>query len=337
MEEIRIGKLLRNYIRDRRKVILMFILYELIFYIICFLYQLDNLPKLLYGFYLSVFISLCYGSWDFWNYRKHINEINEVIMNMENMMGLLPSAVSLQEIQYQKMAKSLFAERQQLLFNAELKMTEMTDYYTLWAHQIKTPIAAMKLLLQSDEKNGTTYALLEELFKIEQYVEMVLHYLRLESMSSDLHFKEYELRDIVSQAVKKHAVLFINSKLSFTMEDFSCIVVTDEKWLMFVIEQLISNAVKYTARGNISVYMENSREGKRLIIEDTGIGIRKEDLPRIFERGFTGYNGRLDKKSTGIGLYLCKQILDKLSHKIEVVSEVGKGTKVCIDFSQQEL
>lgn len=335
MKNMPIGKVLFHYFKERRKVIVMFVLYQLIFCLVCALYQLDNLPKLLYAAWICVFISLWYGIWNFTKYRRHIDKIDEASINIEDLPNLLPQAGSLQENRYQEIAKSLFDKCQQLLFNADLRQTEMIDYYTLWAHQIKTPIAAIKLLLQNDEKQGISYTLLEELFKIEQYVEMVLHYLRLESMSADMLFKEYELRSIVNQAIKKHSILFINSKLSLNMEAFSCTVVTDEKWLLFVIEQIISNAVKYTPHGSISVYMEKDSEKKLLIIEDTGIGIRSEDLPRIFERGFTGYNGRLDKKSTGIGLYLCKQILDKLSHKIEVQSELGKGTRVSIDFSQQ--
>ena len=335
MRKMSLGELIRIYLMDRRKIIGMFVLYELIFCSIYSLYRLDNFLKLLYGVLISVFIGLCYGAWDFWHYKKRTDEISRVLKNVENLPELMPPAASLPESLYQELARALFDERQQLLFNADLKATETADYYTLWVHQVKTPIAAMKLLLQNTDKQSDSYALLQELFKIEQYVEMALHYLRLESMSSDMLIKEYELREIVSQAVKKHAVLFINSRLSFNMGEFNCTITTDEKWLLFVIEQLITNAIKYTPRGSISIYMDPNPDKKLLIIEDTGIGIRQEDLPRIFERGFTGYNGRLDKKSTGIGLYLCKQILDKLSHRIKVDSEVGKGTRVCIDFSVQ--
>jgi len=196
----------------------------------------------------------------------------------------------------------------------------------------------------------------EELFRIEQYVEMVLYYQRLDSINSDFLFKEYELRELVNQAVKKHSMFFINSRLKLNMEEFSCKILTDEKWLQFVVGQVLSNALKYTPRGSITIRLEKARnsnlprtpENTRgdakaippedtesyayLIIEDTGIGIRPEDLPRIFERGFTGYNGRLDKKSTGIGLYLSKKILQKLSHTIKVTSEAGKGTRVAIGF-----
>lgn len=325
--------MLLQYVRDRRKVILMFLLYQLIFSAICALYQLENLDKLLYGVYISIFISLCIGVWDFTEYADRIAKTEEICSNLENVIELLPQATDRKETQYQEIIRGLYEEMQQLQFNTNLKESEMKDYYSLWAHQIKTPLAAMRLMLQNDEKEISSYALQEELFKIEQYIEMVMHYLRLESMSSDMILREYRLKDIVNQAVKRNAVLFINSKLSIDIRDFDCRVITDEKWLLFVIEQLITNAVKYTPVGGITISLEKNNNKEWLVIQDTGIGIKSEDLPRIFEKGFTGYNGRFDKRSTGIGLYLCKQVLDKLSHRIEVFSEVGRGTKACIDVS----
>lgn len=325
--------MLLQYVRDRRKVILMFLLYQLIFGAICALYQLENLDKLLYGVYISIFISLCIGVWDFTEYADRIAKTEEMCSNLENVIELLPQATDRKETQYQEIIRGLYEEMQQLQFNTNLKESEMKDYYSLWAHQIKTPLAAMRLMLQNDEKEISSYALQEELFKIEQYIEMVMHYLRLESMSSDMILREYRLKDIVNQAVKRNAVLFINSKLSIDIRDFDCRVITDEKWLLFVIEQLITNAVKYTPVGGITISLEKNNNKEWLVIQDTGIGIKSEDLPRIFEKGFTGYNGRFDKRSTGIGLYLCKQVLDKLSQRIEVFSEVGRGTKACIDVS----
>ncbi len=326
-------EIFQQYVRDRRKVILMFLLYQIIFCIICALYQMENLDKLLYGVYISIFISLCIGVWDFIGYVDRVGKTLEIYSNLENVIEMLPHATDLKERQYHKIIKDLYEQMQQLQFKTNLKESEMKDYYSLWAHQVKTPLAAMRLMLQNDEKEISSYALQEELFKIEQYIEMVLHYLRLENMSSDLILREYRLKDIVNQAVKKNAVLFINSKLSIDIRDFDCKVITDEKWLLFVIEQLITNAVKYTPAGGITISLEKNNNKRWLVIQDTGIGIKAEDLPRIFEKGFTGYNGRFDTRSTGIGLYLCKQVLDKLSHKIEVFSEVGKGTKACIDVS----
>lgn len=325
--------ILQKYIRDRLKVILMFILYQIIYCAICALYQMENLDKLLYGIYISIFISLCIGIWDFTRYFDRIGKTREISSNLENAIEMLPQATDLKEKQYQEIIMGLYVEMQQLQFKTSLKESEMKDYYSLWAHQIKTPLAAMRLILQNDDREISPYALQEELYKIEQYIEMVLHYLRLESMSSDMILREYRLKDIVNQAVKRNAVLFINSRLSIDIRDFDCKVITDEKWFLFVIEQLITNAVKYTPGGGITISLEKNNNEAWLVIQDTGIGIKAEDLPRIFEKGFTGYNGRFDKRSTGIGLYLCKQILDKLSHRIEVFSEVGKGTKACIDVS----
>lgn len=218
----------------------------------------------------------------------------------------------------------------------------MTDYFTLWTHQIKTPIAAMYLLLQQEipeqDRSQEIHFMKQyfiqkreiesELFKIEQYVEMVLQYLRLNSSVNDFVLQEYELDGMVRQAVRKYAPMFIRRKLSLHYEPLQVKAVTDEKWLTFVLEQILSNAIKYTSAGDIFVRME----GGCLVVEDTGIGILPEDLPRIFDKGYTGYNGRSDKKASGIGLYLVKKILEKLGHKILIESEPGKGTKVKLLF-----
>ena len=163
---------------------------------------------------------------------------------------------------------------------------------------------------------------------------MVLGYLRIESISSDLVLSQYYLSDVVKQAIRKYATIFIGQKITLDFKEMDCMVLTDEKWLVFVIEQILSNALKYTKSGTISIYMEAE---KTLVIKDSGIGIASEDLPRVFEKGFTGFNGRMDKKSTGIGLYLCKKILNKLSHKITITSQIDLGTMVRIDLSSVKI
>ena len=204
----------------------------------------------------------------------------------------------------------------------------------MWAHQIKTPISAMRLLMQANGAEGNR-DLMDELFKIEEYVGMALGYVRSESMSSDLLLRRCALDGIVKQAERKYAPLFIAKKISLRFEDTGVQVVTDEKWLLFVLEQLLSNALKYTKKGSISIYMAESAP-KTLVIEDTGIGIRAEDIPRVFERGYTGYTGREYTRSTGIGLYLCRRILTKLGHTIVIESEVGRGTRVLLDLQEYE-
>ncbi len=203
------------------------------------------------------------------------------------------------------------------------------DYYTLWMHQIKTPIAAMNLMLgegQTPIKN--------ELFKIEQYVEMALTYLRLNSPETDYVFAEAKVDDIIKKALRKYANLFIMKKISLTYEPTQECALTDEKWLQFVIEQLLSNAIKYTKEGGrITIACE---EGL-LSVSDTGIGIAKEDLPRVFDKGYTGFNGRSHEKSTGIGLYLVKKATEKLGNPIAIESAIGIGTTVILNLKRDNL
>ena len=204
------------------------------------------------------------------------------------------------------------------------RQADMLHYYTLWVHQIKTPIAALRLLLQSQPGAGED-AMAQELFKIERYVEMVLGYLRLETAGTDLQLERCPLRPIVAQAAKKFAPQFIYKGLALHLGDLDAQVLTDEKWLLFVLEQLFSNAVKYTHTGGVTVTLE---ENHVLLMEDTGVGIGAGDLPRVFQRGFTGHNGRLDKTATGLGLYLVKRTLDNLQTPIEIDSSPGRGTRV---------
>ena len=171
---------------------------------------------------------------------------------------------------------------------------------------------------------------------MEQYVQMALQYLRMERMNTDLVFEKQELDALIHQAVRKYAPLFIRRKIALQYEDVHCQILTDEKWLEFVLEQVLSNALKYTRRGKIKIYMD-PQNPKTLVIEDTGIGIAPEDLPRVFERGYTGYNGRTDKRSTGIGLYLCRRICRKLGHEMTRTSVPGKGTVVRLFLEEKKL
>ena len=233
---------------------------------------------------------------------------------------------------YTRLIRALGEEKTRAAGAMDLRRREMEDYFTLWAHQIKTPIAAMRLILQTRPENSAG-ELSQELFRVEQYVEMVLNYLRLDSDSTDFVFKTCDLDGIIRQCVRKYAKQFIRKKISLEYGGTEVQVLTDEKWLCFVIEQLLSNALKYTNTGSIRIFTQ----GETLVIEDTGIGIAPEDLPRVFEKGYTGYNGRTDKKATGIGLYLCKRILQKLGNEISISSVVGQGTSVSIDLRREEL
>lgn len=263
-------------------------------------------------------------------YRKH-EEFVRLRTLPDSLCDQLSVYGSMEDGDYRELISLLIMREKEIRREYDASVRDMVDYYTIWVHQIKTPIASMRLTLESED-NPYSRRLKEDLFRIEQYVDMVLAYLRLDSFSTDYVFKEYELDSIVRQAVRKISGQFIGSgiKLNFTPSDLS--VITDRKWLSFVIEQLLSNALKYTPRnGSISIFME---EPKILCIRDTGIGIAPEDLFRIFEKGYTGYNGRRDKKSSGLGLYLCHRICEALGHEISVDSRPDEGTTVRLGLMQ---
>lgn len=213
---------------------------------------------------------------------------------------------------------------------AETRRGETVAYYTAWVHQIKTPIAAMRLTLQGEDTPAAR-RLTAELGRIEQYVDMVLTYLRLEEGGSDYVIRPCSVDEVVRAAVRRFAGEFIDRRIRLDYEPVQWETVTDGKWLTFVVEQLLSNALKYTGQeGAIRIY----RRGDELCIADTGIGIAPEDLPRVFQMGYTGQNGRLDRRSSGIGLYLCRRICGNLRHGIRMESVPGKGTTVYLTLGR---
>lgn len=338
-------EIVKAYIKEHIRHAAAYILSMLVLFLLAGLYGYeDAIANMSYALVIIFFFGSVYAVYDFIRYRKKCLKLAETVQKEGARESSLPAADNLGEAIYQQIISAGGEEMRRMVTEYDEKKQDMEDYYTMWIHQIKTPIAAMHLLLEDVQEAGISTAgkqAAEELFKIEQYAEMALHYARLDSLSSDLSFKKIEIHQVVKQAVRKYAVLFIGSGLSFSLEDFSCKAVTDDKWIGFVIEQILSNAIKYTKKGGISIYGANERGERQtgtvtdIVIEDTGIGIRKEDLPRIFERGFTGYNGRMDKKSTGIGLYLCSQIMGRLNHTIRVESREEEGTKILLGFRQE--
>ena len=308
----------KDYLKSRLGTIILLIIVEGIFASTYFLFDLQAVT-VLYPLILSIAVLLVIGVIDFLiTYNKH-----RKIKNND-----FPDPSGLLEKDYQEIIAKLKEEE---AFNRQKTTSDynnMVEYYTVWAHQIKTPIASMRLQIQSED---TDFArrLNGELNRIEAYVEMVLTFLRLDSDNTDYVIKEYDIDSIIKPAIRKFSREFILKKLKLEYEPVDYKTITDSKWLSFIIEQVISNAVKYTNEGSVRIYMN---EPGVLVIEDTGIGISAEDLPRIFENGYTGFNGRQDKRASGIGLYLCKRISDNLGHKLSAESEVGVGTKMILDL-----
>lgn len=314
-----------SYIAQHKFVVFAFLLFPAIFTAVFLLYGIDT-KAIFYPQILCLTLALIFAAFDIAKkYKKHC-KLNKAV----NLISLdeLPKAENTDDCDYGRIVGNLLETLALREEEFSAKSKDLTDYYTVWVHQIKTPIASMQLSLKNDGVVDKT-KLRGDLNKIEQYVEMVLAYLRLGSDSTDYVFAEYELDGIIKGAAKKFSVDFIGKKLSFEYEPVFMKAVTDEKWLTFVLEQLISNAVKYTKKGSVRIFKADENV---LCIKDTGIGIAKEDLPRIFENGYTGLNGRRDKKASGIGLFLCKRICDNLGISIYAESSVGEGTRVFLKF-----
>lgn len=324
-------EIIKSYLKKNLKIYLLLIVFIFIFILIFYLY---NLPfeVLFYSSSLCFIVALIVSIIDFNNYRKSYIDLKYLESNILNNMEDLSKSLDIRVEYYQKIIERLHNEVEKLKIDDNKKMENLADYYSMWIHQIKTPIAAINFLLDNEEIDVKAFR--QELFKIERYVEMVLTYIRLGSETSDYVITSINLDEVVRENIKKYATLFINKKIKLNYVSHETYVITDKKWLGFAFEQLLSNAIKYTkSGGEISINISESK----LIIEDNGIGIYEEDLPRIFEQSFTGLNGRYEKKSSGLGLYLCKKTLDKLQHKIEITSKVNKGTKVMITFPKKDM
>ncbi|MBS6194131.1 MAG: HAMP domain-containing histidine kinase [Clostridiales bacterium] len=325
-------KILGYYLRQHVFSTVVFLGFIGIFAMVFRLYDLE-VEAVWYAAGLCILFALSVLAVHFVFYWKEHRQRMRILKNVSLLADELPEPRTLVEKDLQEMIGELNRMLEESETGRQTDRRESMDYYTTWVHQVKTPIAAMKMILESEDTEEYR-ELRGELFRIEQYVEMVLSYLRLGSDTSDYVFKEYELDSIIRQAIRKYAPQFIRRKIQLKYEGTDLSVLTDEKWLLFIIEQMLSNSIKYTPHGAVTITVTGE---KILKIADTGIGIAPEDIPRIFEKGFTGYNGRMGRKSTGLGLYLCRTAADRLSHKIQVESVPGKGTVFSIDLRTGEL
>lgn len=334
-------KLLRAYLKQTKIFLIAFVFAVAASAAVVCLYQLPA-EAVIYMAVLWLGAGAAAFLYGYVRYRQKVQTLCLVEKAPEINLDRLNETTDEVELVYREIIRKLDSMRMGAETDRQRSLEEMTDYYTMWAHQIKTPIFALRLLLQEEpEQNRESLA---QLFRIEQYVEMVLGYLRTEDMSADLKLARCSLDRIIREQIHKYAGIFVAKKLSLSYEGTDATVLTDEKWLGFVIGQILSNALKYTRTGSIEIWLEDER-GKRtsntapaiLVIADTGIGIQAEDLPRIFEKGYTGVNGREDNRATGIGLYLSRKILKKLGHEITVDSQVDKGTEVRLSLWKKEL
>ena len=311
------------YLRSRSRVFTY--IFSLGFLVLLFQFLFASLGTyFLYFFLLSSFVTFLFLAWDIFAEAQVYRQ--EVLYDERDPKSPLECALA-------EKLEECESELYQKKSEAQSKLTDLLDYYTLWVHQIKTPIAASRLLVAEVSDREAKQQLEQEIFKIDSYTNLVLQYLRLESFHDDLVFEKVQVEDLVKDMVRKYALFFIQKGLTVNLHDLDKTIVTDKKWLLVVIEQILSNSLKYTKEGGLEIYME----GQKLCIKDTGIGIKNSDVLRVFERGFSGYNGRLTQQSSGLGLYLSKKISEELGHQIRIESEVGIGTTVRIKFSNRNL
>ena len=320
------------YLRQKRRVITAFVVFAVIFAVAFFLYRLP-LSVVLYPTALCVMIGAVFAAASFVSeYKKHktlteLKDRSDIVIRQQ-----LEPFTAVTDNDYRAVIEHLCDEKRETEQHMTKVYDDMIDYYTTWVHQIKTPIASMRLHLKSED-TSLSRKLSSDLLHIEQYVEMVLTYLRMESDTTDYVFRETELDKVLKENIRRLRGDFIMKNISLSFEETGVTVITDEKWLSFVVGQILSNALKYTKNGSVTITVE---QPKTLCISDTGIGIAPEDIPRVFEKGFTGLRGREYSGASGIGLYLCKQICSRLGVPITIESEIDKGTTVRLELDKKE-
>ena len=322
-------KLIRFYVQEHKYwFVLIFVLLLMLLFLF-YVYQI-NIEPLLYGYILILFFFIVFIGFDFYKYVL-IHRQRAAIREEDIVSALSIEDMTLAGLDYHDLLEKMDHARVEAIMENENQIKETMDYFTMWIHQVKLPIAGMQLLLE--EKNLDKKALQSQLLRIDQYTDMVLAYLRMYSKQSDFLFRDVNLDDMIRQSIRYFSTDFIAPKIHLDFQPTNKYVLTDEKWLVFVLEQILSNALKYTpVNGQIRIYLDDDGQ---LVIEDNGIGISSSDLARVFEKGYTGFNGRVDKKATGLGLYLCKEICRKLEHTISIESKPNAYTRVMLGLDRR--
>ncbi len=291
--------------------------------------------------YIPIVILLIYFIGILYEYikkKRYYNYLNNIMQEL-NEKYLITSMIKTPDFLEGRILKNILEDldksMKENVNTYKYLMEDYKEYIELWIHEIKTPIATSKMIIENN-KNEVTRSINEELDEIENYTEQALFYARSNTIEKDYYIRKCELIEIVNESIKKNKNILIQQKVEINLHDLDLEVNTDKKWIIFIVNQIIQNSIKYRKKDNdlkLEIYGEKGKENRSLIIKDNGIGIREEEILKVFEKGFTGYNGRLlGKKSTGIGLYLCNKLCDKLGIKIVLTSKLDKGTEVKLIF-----
>lgn len=325
-------KFLKSYLKANLKI---YLLYCLLFFTFLFTLYLYHQPLLILmdGFLFTFLILLVWTVIDFRKkYQQHqfLEWLKKQDGFYSDQFKKIPEAASPLAQDYAELFRLAVEEKEVLQQNLVEQNQQLLDYYGMWTHQIKTPLAALNLLVQAQGNQQYAKQMKNEMFKMDDYLGMMLHYLKLNHLEEDLVLTKINVFQIVKQVIRKYASFFIQKDLKVTVVPFEREIVTDEKWFVFILEQVIFNSIKYTKKGGLTIDFKE----EQLLISDTGIGILPQDLPRVFEKGYTGFNGREDKKATGLGLHMCEAIAQRLGMEMKISSTVNQGTTMSIKMKQ---
>jgi signal transduction histidine kinase len=328
-----------KFLADRKLSILCYVLLMIFISLVIYLdrsFQV-SIGNIVYLNFVCSVLYIVFLLTGFFYHRSYYKGLTDIVENeRDEIINRLPKPKNNEQVLFQEVLSALNKEHSSKILRLYEQKKENEEFITSWVHQVKTPIAVSRLIMENDLNSlnqNTLFSLEEEVDKIDHYIEQALYYSKIDDFSKDYLIHEVELDRLVKEAVKKQAKTFIHKKIMIEMENIDFTVTTDKKWLSFILDQVLSNALKYTdTSGKIKFFGIIEDKIQKLIIEDNGVGIKPEDLERVFDRGFTGYNGRGNNKSTGFGLYLSKRLARKLGHDITIESKYGENTKVIIIF-----
>lgn len=268
--------------------------------------------------------------------KEFYNELSKTVDNLDKkylISEVIDKPIYLEAEPYYDLLKKASKSMREEINSIKNSRKEYKEYIEQWIHEVKTPIASIKLI-EENNKTNTSRVVLQELEKLDTYVEQALFYARSEEVEKDYLIREMSLEECINKIIIKNKQIFILNNIGVEIDNIDKNVYSDSKWLEFILNQIIVNAIKYRNNKDpkVKVYVSDVKNGIKLIVEDNGIGIPTDELERVFEKGFTGSTGRLNSKSTGIGLYLCRKLCDKLGLLIDIESEINRYTKVSITF-----
>ena len=323
-------KLLYEYLKMKKTSIIGILGVYAILFVFVYLYRIP-IEVILYPFILTIVFVLMVLLFDYIKYKEKVNKIIQICNDISSCYSVKINDKNIFDEYYLDIINELLKENRKQVSQIQKRISDINDYFSIWVHQIKTPIASMKLKIDNEQMDLLQLA--SDLNRIDHYVDLVLSFLKFDEEKIDLYFRKTDVDRIMRESLKKFSNDFIIKKIRLDYKLSKREVLTDEKWLSFVFDQLLSNALKYTDKGTITIYYDGD---SCLCIKDSGIGIALADMERLFEKGFTGYNGRQYKKASGIGLYMCKRMCDKLNIAISIESVVNEYTLVKLKFLSNE-